>query len=322
MSERDPIAKETRDEAARWYARLNNTMISTETLKEFRAWKQIGDNLAAYMEIDAFWRRVSQLEKDPDIEAAAKDALERKGPKGPGGKGVLGILLIAGLGAAMALGYRAMSAVTYQTGVGEQRVVRLEDGSRLRLDTDSKLRVRLSDTERLIELEGGQAFFEVARDPRRPFVVRADKTEVRALGTKFDVRRRGEAVRVVLVEGKVEVHARSDEALASWVLAPGQQLQLSEGKGAAPANVDASAATSWTSGRLVFQNQTLQTAIDEVNRYSPTKIILLDASAGATKVSGSFETGDTEAFIATVSALHGLRIAARSHQEIRLEPAA
>ncbi|MBA4010988.1 MAG: iron dicitrate transport regulator FecR [Phenylobacterium sp.] len=325
MNGRDPIAKETRDEAARWYARLNTTTVTTECLREFRAWKEIGDNREAYADIDAFWRRAEQLKGDPDIAQAGQDALERKskpGPfKGPGGKGALAVLLAVGLGAAVAYGYRAYTGEPYSTEIGEQRLVRLEDGSRVRLDTDSQLKVKLSKAERSIELTKGQAFFEVAHDPSRPFIVHAEGTSVRALGTRFDVRRSTGKVQVTLLEGKVEVATALTSGPSSWILAPDQQITLRKGT-ASRELVDAAAATSWTSGRLVFQNQSLQSAIDEVNRYSRTQVVLSDAALGAIPVSGSFESGDTEAFVAAVKSLHNLTIQERTAREIRLAPAA
>lgn len=326
MNGRDPIAKETRDEAARWYARLNTPTVTTDCLREFRAWKEIGDNREAYADIDAFWRRVEQLKGDPDIVEAGEEALERKsktGPfKGPGGKGALGVLLAVSLGAALAYGYRAYTGRPYSTEIGEQRLVRLDDGSRVRLDTDSQLRVKLSKGERRIELLRGQAFFEVAHDPARPFIVHAADTSVRALGTRFDVRRSADVVRVTLVEGKVEVATELVAGPSSWTLTPDQQITLGKGSATRRQLVDAAAATSWTSGRLVFQNQSLQSAVDEVNRYSRTQIVLTDASLGRTPVSGSFESGDTEAFVAAVKSLHNLTVEERTAREIRLAPAA
>lgn len=325
MSDRDPIAKETRDEAAQWYARLSNSTVSTQTLRDFRAWKQIGDNLQAYMDIDAFWKKAGLLQGDDEIAKAAQDALNRKSPadllKGPGGKGALGALLVVGLGAALAYGYQRHLGTPYETSVGEQRTVRLSDGSKLLLDTDTQLRVRLSGKARRIDLQSGQAFFEVAHDASRPFIVRAGETEVRALGTRFDVRRAGEVVRVVLVEGKVRVDAGAGDKPASWTLAPNQQLRVDERAEERPQAIDAAAATSWTTGRLVFSSQPLSAAVAEVNRYSRTKVVITDPNLAATPVSGSFESGDTEAFVNAVKDLHDLRIASRDAREIRLEPA-
>ena len=219
----------------------------------------------------------------------------------------------------MAYGYRTYVGDTYSTEVGEQRLVRLTDGSRLRVDTDSQLRVRMRRDQRLIELVRGQAFFEVAHDPSRPFIVRSNGTSVRAIGTRFDVRRGKDGVQVILLDGKVRVESAASGK--SWTLAPGEEIRPSA-PAPAPRAIDAAAATSWTSGRLVFQNQPLQSAIDQVNRYSDTKVVLGEASLAKTTVSGSFETGDTEAFVGAVKDLYGLKITSRTPKEIRLEPAA
>ncbi|WGU42061.1 MULTISPECIES: FecR family protein [unclassified Phenylobacterium] len=321
MDGRDPIAKETRDEAARWYAKLNNTTITTQCLREFREWRNIGDNRQAYDDIDAFWKRIEALKADEEIKAAAQEALDRKKPGRPGPvlKGLIAAFLVASSGAALVYGYRAYMGTAYSTDVGEQRLVRLADGSRLHIDTDSQLRVRMRPSERSIVLVRGQAFFEVAHDPARPFVVQSNGTSVRALGTRFDVRQDKDGVQVILVEGKVQVMSATSGR--SWTLAPGEEIRTSTAA-PAPRPIDAVAATSWTSGRLVFQDQPLQSAIEQVNRYSATKVVLGEAGLARTPVSGSFETGDTEAFVGAVKDLYGLKVASRTAREIRLEPAA
>ena len=84
MSDRDPIAKETRDEAARWYAKLNNLTVTTDCLRQFRDWRDIGDNRQAYADIEAFWKRIEALKADEEIKAAAQEALDRRKPGRPG----------------------------------------------------------------------------------------------------------------------------------------------------------------------------------------------------------------------------------------------
>lgn len=327
MSDDVLVTKETRDEAARWYAKLNSTTVTTEALRAFRDWRRVKENAIAYADIEDFWQRIEVLKNDADIKEAAEQALDPKKPasplSGPGAKGLAIALLALGLAAAGAYGWRAINGVTYSTGVGEQRTLRLADGSKVQLDTDSKLRVRISGVERQIELARGQAFFSVARDASRPFVVEAGDTKIRALGTRFDVRRRAGDVQVVLTEGKVRVDGRKEGQPSAWILAPGDTITVGK-KTPSPAirRADVEAATSWTQGRLTFQDQPLASAIAEVNRYSSEKIVLTDPSQAKARVSGSFEAGDTEAFLTAITDLYGLRITARNPREIRLEPAA
>jgi len=317
--------KRIRDEAAGWYARLNKTTISHETIRAFREWRSDERHAEAYAEIDAFWRRIGKLRNDEEIQRAAGEALGRADAKKghmprPGGKtlGAAAFALLLAAGAALA--WPHVMGRAYETATGEQRLIRLADGSRLRLDADSRARVRLSAERRDVELLEGRAFFDVAHDAARPFVVKAGATSVRALGTRFEVGRTGPAVEVTLVEGKVQVEDAG--AKAAVILAPGDQAVV-ERPAAAPrlAKVDAAAETSWTTGRLVFRDQPLAAAVAEVNRYAPTRIVLADPELSALRVSGVFDAGDADAFVGAVSALYGLE-PQRHGREIRLVPAA
>jgi len=182
--------------------------------------------------------------------------------------------------------------------------VALADGSHLILDTGSRVSVRFTGERRTVALTQGQAMFEVARDAGRPFVVRAGDTEVTALGTRFDVRRSGAGARVILVEGRVAVRkpAASD---TRWSLSPGQQLLTSAPRPrVAPVNVVAS--TSWSAGRLTFDDTPIAVAVAEVNRYSRSPIVLQDARLASVPVSGVFNVGDIDGFVAALSDLYGL----------------
>jgi len=319
--------KRVRDEAAQWYAKLNNTMVSTDALRAFRAWRKDPACDEAYLEIEAFWVRAGKLEQDQDIKRASDEALGRPGKGGPlarpGGRGLAGAAFVAAVGVALAFGWQTYSGKSYRTGLGEQRMVRLEDGSRLRLDTASQVRVRFGSSERAIELVSGQAFFEVAHDAARPFVVLADGASITALGTRFDVSRTNARVEVTLVEGKVRVDGETAGAPASWTLKPGQQVAMGPGlTKSVVRTVDVGAATSWTTGRLVFQGVPLASAIEEVNRYSPRKVVLEDPKLGARPVTGVFDSGDTDAFVAAVGDVYDLRVDQADAREIRLKPPA
>src|SRR5690606_31466403 len=154
----------------------------------------------------------------------------------------------------------------YVTAVGEQREITLLDGSHVRLDTDTRMRVRFNEGTRRILLDRGQALFEVAHRAQQPFVVQAGDTEVTALGTRFDVRRSADVrgARVTLVEGSVAVTGGDGVNRRDWRLQPGEQLNTAA-RSAKPRSVDVTVATSWAKGRLVFQNTPLQDAVAEVN---------------------------------------------------------
>lgn len=317
--DRDPAGKE----AAAWFSRLNTRSVSSDTLEAFRAWRQQPGHRDAYAEVERLWRRTGVLEGDPDIEGVLAAALSRSRPR-PGWRGVPRPILAgcAAGAAALALAggvwlWPALVGSTYATGVGEQRLVQLADGSRVRLDTDTRLVARFDGRTRRIRLNRGQAFFDVAHAAARPFVVEAGPTAVRALGTRFDVRRDDGHVQVTLVEGRVEVRAGGRAAGQSLTLRPGQQVTANGGLGA-PRPIDVAAATSWTSGRIVFHAVPLRVAVAEVNRYSRRKIVLDAGGEGDVAVTGVFDSGDLEAFVAAVSDLHDLRAEPQADGSLRL----
>lgn len=315
-------------EAGEWHALLNDTApaIETEDLEAFSAWRADPDNRAAYERIDGVSRGLQALRDDPDIRRATAEALARgperprTGPR-PGDRRagfVLGALVAASLVASVAGGFFLLRP-TYQTGVGQTFSARLEDGSRVTLDTDSQVRVRYAPGARRIELLRGQALFEVAHDAARPFIVAAGDTRVRAIGTRFEVRKTGQDVRVTLTQGSVEV-TDEDARAKSWRLTPGQTLALKPAAiaSAKPVAVDARAATSWTSGELAFQDVTLAEAVEELNRYSRDKIILAQDAPRSTRVTGVFPAGANDDFIAAASSLYGLESARRANGDVEL----
>jgi len=309
-------------EAADWFARLSRTPIETEELTAFQRWSRDPANLAAYNHIEDVSRAVRGLRDDPVMRAAARQALARP-PEGAGrglatdwrawGSG----LAFAGVVLGAVLTFKSLGAETYSTRIGEISSLRLDDASQVRLNTDSKLRIRFSDGQRRVELLRGQAYFEVAHDAARPFVVAAGPAQVRAVGTQFDVRRAGPQVRVVLAEGRVAVTDKP-AGKDGWTLAPGQELVLGGSAAARPTSVDVAAVTSWRTGELTFHDMTLADAVDELNRYSKTKIILGQSAPRQLKISGVFKAGDIAEFTSAASMLYGLRARPLSGGDVEL----
>lgn len=204
----------------------------------------------------------------------------------------------------------------FSTDVGEMRLVQLADGSSVRLDTDTRVKVRFDGQRRVVDLEQGQALFTVAHDAGRPFLVRAGETQVTAVGTVFDVRRNQADVRVTLVSGIVEVSSGRERAAPRRMMA-GQQTKVTASRTETRA-VDVAGATSWSDGRIVLQDTPLREAVAEVNRYLTQKIEL-DPSAGAeVPVSGVFKVGDREAFVSTSAAALGLEVTPGPDGGVRL----
>lgn len=310
-----------RKEAADWFARLKKRDVPAADLAAHRLWYKEPGNRAAYDEADAFWRQSQAVKTDPDIQAAIQAARDRASATRSQRRAILGLgVATAGAVIAGVVGWRVFAPQGYSTDVGEQRLVQLADGSSVKLDAASRISVRISKARRDIVLERGRAFFDVAHDGARPFVVQAGETSVTALGTRFDVSRDGDGARVNLVKGSVEVRAAKSGATGRWRLAPGQAVSTLD-PAPAPRSVDVAAATSWTSGRLIFQAAPLEEAVAEVNRYNRVRIVLDVGDLAKSPVSGAFNAGDTEAFVSSMAELNELRIERPAKNEIRLTAA-
>jgi transmembrane sensor len=291
-------------EAARWYAELQDDAAGPDLWRRFQAWERRPGNAAAFRQVEAALRTLDR--------ARASAGAQRARPRWPVAAGVAAALLLAVLGGAQVMGREVAqlpAVLTYATGTGEQETVTLADGSRLVLNTASRVEVSFSGTERRIALAEGQALFEVRREAR-PFVVAAGGAETRALGTRFDVYLpAGEGLQVTLLEGLVSVSGGA--AGGNVILSPGEQMTLQSGKRTV-ARVDVSRAESWTTGMVAFTDATLAGAADELNRYSDIKL-RVDGAIADELISGSFRAGDQDAFAAALESF--LPVVAERHAD-------
>ena len=296
------------DEATQWFARLNTTHVAYQTLIDFHAWRRDPANDRAYRKIENLWSKSTVLRSDPAMQVEVDAALERAKQKAKEAKSRwrLAVGGAAGVGCAcLVLASAALLSQSerYSTGVGEQRTIRLGDGSQVKLDTNSQIAVRFGKGLRSVTLVRGQAFFDVVHRADQPFQVIAGDTLIRDLGTRFDVRRVDDRAQVTLVEGAVTV-LDHDARRPAWTLKAGQQI--ASGPLAAPRVVDAAVATSWTTGRLIFNDAPLADAVAEVNRYTQHKVGLATPEVGAIRISGTFDNNKTDDFVSAVVKLYDL----------------
>jgi transmembrane sensor len=213
----------------------------------------------------------------------------------------------------------SITELRFETRHGEQLSRRLADNSILHLNTDSAVTIRYSKTERLITLTAGQAAFEVAHEPDRPFRVLAGSAEVVDIGTKFDVRLAQNSTVVTVVEGRVEVGPspvretlgtnRQPRAARSVELAAGQQVSVAEGEWpAVPITVDVQSTTAWLRQEIVFDHEPLERVAAEYNRYTTKPIEIATPALRNLPISGEFATNDPDTFIAFLRSLKGVRV--------------
>jgi transmembrane sensor len=208
-------------------------------------------------------------------------------------------------------------ARTLRTARGEHRSFVLADASRVTLNTESAVTVAYEPAgERRLELIRGQAFFRVSPDKARPFMVTFRERTITALGTAFEVRAEGEAMRVILVEGSVGV---SRAGAAPVVMRPGQQL-LAGPRGLTLSTADVGAVGDWQRGVVTFRDTPLEAAAAEINRYADRQLVVLDPRVARLTVSGVFRTDDSGRFARTVEAILPVRAVPSKDGAIELAP--
>jgi transmembrane sensor len=209
----------------------------------------------------------------------------------------------------------------YATPIGGLASVPMADGSQVTLNTDSQIRIALSETERRVELGHGEAFFEVSKDAARPFVVRAGNKRVIAVGTKFSVRREGNVVQVIVTEGKVRVEDRAPahgyraDGSADVFLTPGSIARADDSGVLVQRKTlpEAEQQLSWRTGVLMFRDQTLGEAAAEFNRYNVHKIVIQEPTVAALKIEGNFRATNVEAFVRLLES--GFPVRAETHAD-------
>jgi transmembrane sensor len=310
-----------RAEASVWIVRLHGAHRTPELEAGFRRW--LGshpDNAAEFERVTAVW------ESAPHASIAGLPRVvhrERSSPA-PRRFAIAATLLLVAAGGGF-LSYRLERDPEYVTAIGEQRTVPLDDGSRIALNSNSRVQIEFTAEKRTVRLLRGEAFFDVAHNKERPFVVIAGESEVTAVGTAFEVRYEPDHIDVTLVEGKVDVTSTAEPlgspanvssslsglrqlSSSGYRMTAGERLSIAKG---APAKVDAprvEAVTAWRRGEVMLDDTPLTEAIAEMNRYSKNPLIIDGSSIATLRVSGIYHTGDSAGFAQTVAQLYGLQV--------------
>jgi len=317
-------------QAAQWHAMLGRTDFTTQDSIDFKHWlEKDPEHELAYSQCLLVAEMTAGLIEDEDIKHEVDrlvSPLENRKKfilLQPQCLMKIAIALILTIGLSLAINNSYTKS--YTTEVGEQRLVRLNDGSSVLLNTDTKISVRYQKGIRSITLNHGEAYFTVAKNPSRPFEVTAGTSLTRALGTQFSVAliqplaihkieidKDYNQVAIAVTEGIVEVEANTDkqqQVIAK--LSVGDAITFSDQKltnipKVSPANIKR--INAWQQRKIYFNNNTLAEAIAEYNRYSPTKFYILDKELEPEKISGLFNVGDIDAFIYSLEKLLSIEV--------------
>lgn len=293
---------EARAEAAAWLARLHAEDRDAADEAGFRAWLDASpDHAAAFEAVDRMWSDVGGLNGFPaDLRNSFGRAPDRRPGLASRRALLAGVGLLAVTGGS-ALFWRSASAKVYQTDVGEQKHVALDDGSQLFLDAQTKVAVSFSDTARLVDMQYGRVNFRVVPDSKRPFIVEAAEKKIVATRCNFDVRCEDGKVQVVLIHGEADVKPASAPESRGERLTAGERL-VAANDIVTRDKPDMTHVLAWQTGYEMFDKENLAQAAEEMNRYSTAKLAV-DPSVAELKVSGMYRVGDNSAFAHSLTKL-------------------
>ena len=335
-------------EATQWSLELSSGDIPAERIAQWQQWLAAGEaHRAAFDRIQATLGSVDQYAtgaiawpSDAEVasdtydgsvsvsdwraRAATKGASRRRRP-----------WLMAGLAAAAALTalavvpvMRSMQVVppvvtVVETAAGENRDVPLSDGSVVSAGARSMLWASLTRDSREVTLERGEAFFRVAKDPARPFIVKVGTTTVAAVGTAFNVRRAGERVVVGVAEGtvKVDVQAHQQRTVVRTArLTVGQQLSIDGADGSASIQVvDASGVAAWREGLWQYRDEPLRSVVADLTRYSARDIVIASPQVAELRITGTVFASDVDSWLQSLETALPVRVVRAPDGSVLLE---
>jgi transmembrane sensor len=318
-------------QAARWWVVLHNLDASAAEKREFVEWVaraperveaclRVAQVHALVSRADVRWPEISAEDLVRNALAAPDDSVvplrprvlrkREEAQRRPVLRWVIAGLAVSVLVAAsLSWWLTPARPEQYQTKVGEQHSVLLADGSRVTLNTASKIEVRLRANHRSVQLLQGEALFEVAHDAQRPFDVYAGNVVVRAVGTQFDIDRRATRTAVTVVEGRVALIAAGSRTGTLPVLSARDRL-IVDGAGVSSLEHDVNLAetTAWTQHQLVFHRRPLGEVADEFNRYNVGRIQIRSPLLRGQEVTGTFRSNDVASFVAVLAGIPGAHV--------------
>ncbi len=315
------------EQAAEWVIHLEDATSAERA--QFAQWLTASPgNVAELLNARATWEAMTgkALEHVPDTQTLL-DMLRTDVPTPapsrlplPRGRRRMRMALAAGL-ALLAVGIGASVWVTraldprhavYSTAVGEQVTRSLPDGSMVVLNTRTRLRLDWSDRYRDVHLDTGEALFEAARDPARPFRVWAGGTIIRAVGTQFNVYRAPEGVTVTVLEGRVAIDEPGAQAVHAQLTA-GEQARIGPAMTVSTQRLtEPTRAVAWQTRRLIFEGEALSQVIAEFNRYNEKPLALDEPSLGTKRIHGVFDAKDRQSLIEFLETFEDLAIEERA----------
>lgn len=292
-AERSPLMRE----ALRWFAIMRDDEVTDEDRRAFESWMQQGDeHRAAWERATSLWSALAPVEVE--FRNRRRRTLSRRAFVCAG----LGLLVAGPAGYRL---YRNGMLADFTTASGERRDLTLADGSTVEMGSRSALSIDYSQAWRRLVLHRGEAYFTVAADQRRPFIVTSSGGETRALGTRFNIHTDDDLVTITVAEHEVDVSLEGGPASR---IGAGWQLAYAPDRMLAPVEVDLQSVEAWRSGRLVYHGAPLRRVLHDIERYRGGYVVLLDQQIGDLPVSAAFNTASADAALDSIAQTLPIRV--------------
>jgi transmembrane sensor len=309
-----------REEASEWLVSFSEGEVDANARAAFVRWLRTSpEHIWAYLRVSAFWHDAEMIDKATrgDIDGLVARALSESNVVSLRDAGHVSTASVSEKRATASIRPWAIAAAlvlvcvgalfgvlqfgaghSYATGIGELRTITLADGSKVELNACSRINVRFDDSRRYIELLEGQARFSVQKDAARPFIVRSGSTDVKAVGTQFDVNRKPTGTIVTVFEGRVAVSQpaseRATSVSAAAEVSPGEQVTATARAITPAKKTNLAAATAWTEGMLMFDSAPLSEVVQEFNRHNLKPMVIVDDRLLGLRISGVFPASGAE----------------------------
>jgi transmembrane sensor len=311
-----PNLAQIEQQAMLWQARLSSDLCPEADRIEFQQWlQQSPAHQKAWQDINQFWSSLDTINLDDLVEQKTHNRQFIKFKSRPV---KTALALAASLLLALGLFLPKINyyLADYNVAAGQQKQITLSDGSSILLNTNSAFSVSFNQQQRLITLHQGEAFFQVATDKTRPFIVQTSAGQVRALGTAFDVKQQDQQTQVIVFEHAVSI--TTTQGLRLEKLQTAEQLKFSADSLQTASKVNLQRAAPWHQQRMVFQDKALVDVVAELNRYRSGKIICLNDSIKNLPITGVFGIADTELALQAIEQSLPVRITRITDQLILL----
>lgn len=324
------------EQAAEWVVRASEPDFDGEDRANLQAWLNSSDaHREAFTQLDGIWTEISQVPAlhelvcvadNDNVEPTMSDRRAWLNQVAA----ALGLILMLGLVLAYTRGVFHQEEVhRVATATGQISRVDLSDGSIATLGPRTRLEIAFTSGERRVALNGGEAFFEIAKDPDRPFVVGTSRGSVRVVGTRFNVRDGQSMLEIAVAEGTVKLRGASRPGGSdknqieppSAVLHKGDVAQLADAPQRASLRVlhDSGLdrfdwlAGGWREGWLAYENTPLERIVEDLNRYHAPGVKLADAKIGQLRITASFRAQDAAGFLDTLNEMFGIPVTRRAN---------